>query len=73
MKDKMKNNAEYIISIILINLINIIVGTWSVIEILSWFEKSIPIFANTVIALFVAKISVPVAIVGYLLRLFGVF
>jgi len=52
---------------------NIIVGTWSVVEILSWFGKSIPLWADVLTGLFVAEFSVPVAIGGYLLKLFGVF
>lgn len=54
-------------------LFNLIVGAWSVIEILSWFGKSIPLLGNVVIGLFVAEISVPVAIVGWILKVCGVF
>lgn len=59
--------------VIIVILINATLGAWSMIEILSWFGKSIPMFANLIIGLFVAEISVPVSIGGYLLRLFGVF
>lgn len=58
---------------VLILLFNITIGAWSIIEILSWFGKSIPIFASILIGLFAGQISVPVAIVGYILKLFGVF
>jgi len=54
-------------------ILNITVGTWSVIEILSWFGKSIPLIANLIIGLFVGEFSIPVAVVGYLLKVFGVF
>jgi len=63
----------YLIAFLIVITINITVGAWSVIEILSWFGKSIPIWADVLIGLFLGEISIPVAIVGYLLRLFGVF
>lgn len=50
---------------------NIVVGAWSVDYILSFFGKDIPIFADILIGLFVAQLSVPVAIAMWLLRLFG--
>lgn len=59
--------------VIVIILMNLAIGGWSVVEILSWFGKSIPTLANVTIGLFVGQFSIPVAIVGYLLRLFGVF
>lgn len=59
--------------IILLLLFNVLVGAWSVSEILSWFGKSISFFADMLIGLFVAEFSVPVAIVGYILKVFGVF
>ena len=54
-------------------VLNITVGAWSVGEILSWTGKNIPLWADTLIGLFVGEISIPVAIVGWLLKLFGVF
>jgi len=63
----------YLIAFIFIVGINITVGAWSVIEILSWFGKSIPMWASVLIGLFTGEFSIPVAIVGYLLRMFGVF
>lgn len=62
-----------IFGIALIMLINLTIGAWSVIEILSWFGKSIPTIASVIIGLFVGEFSVPVAIVGWLLRICGVF
>lgn len=58
---------------IFIILFNLFVGTWSVDNILSWFGKDIPLIADLLIGLFVAEISVPVAIVGEILRACGVF
>jgi len=63
----------YLFAFIFIVGINITVGAWSIIEILSWFGKSIPMWADVLIGLFLGEFSIPVAIVGYLLRLFGVF
>lgn len=62
-----------IFSIIVIMLINLSVGVWSVIEIMSWFGKSLPLIANIVIGLFVGEFSIPVAIVGHILKICGVF
>jgi hypothetical protein len=58
---------------IIILLINLTIGAWSVGEILSWFGKDIPWIGDMLIGLFVSEISIPVAIVGWILRLFGVF
>ena len=52
---------------------NITVGAWSVYEILSWFGKSIPTLAEICIGLFVAEISIPIAVVGAILRAYGLF
>jgi hypothetical protein len=54
-------------------ILNLTVGGWSVDAILSWFGKDIPFLADTVIGLFVAELSIPVAIVGSILKAFGVF
>lgn len=61
------------LTIIVIGLINISIGAWSVIEILSWFGKSIPLLGSIAIGLFAGEISIPVAIVGWILKLFGIF
>lgn len=59
--------------IILVSILNIIIGSWSIDEILSWFGKDIPWIADAIIGLFTAELSIPVAIVGKILRAFGVF
>ncbi len=61
----------FLVSLILV--FNITVGAWSVNEILSWFGKNIPLWADGLIGLFTAELSVPVAIVGYILKACGVF
>ena len=58
---------------ILVFVFNAMIGGWSVWEILSWFGKSIPFGWDMVIGLFTAEISVPVAIIGAILKHFGVF
>lgn len=58
---------------VIIFLVNVTIGAWSVMEILSWFDKSIPTIGNVLIGLFVGEVSIPVAIVGWILRYFGVF
>lgn len=59
--------------VIFVLALNLVVGTWSVIEILSWFGKSIPLIGNIIIGLFAGELSIPVAIIGYILKLFGIF
>jgi hypothetical protein len=59
--------------IIVILIINLFAGAISVNYILSWFDKYIPLWADAIIGLFVAEISVPVAIVGWILKICGVF
>lgn len=58
---------------IVLMLVNITIGAWSIIEILSWFGKSIPTIACAVIGLFTGEFSIPIAIIGWILRYFGVF
>ena len=58
---------------IVIVILNITIGAWSVGEILSWFGKDIPIVADAVIGLFAGEISIPVAIIGAILKSCGVF
>jgi len=60
-------------SYILLILFNVVVGGWSVVEILSWMGKTIPIWADGLIGLVVGELSVPVAIVGWILKICGVF
>lgn len=58
---------------VLVILFNITIGTWSVNEILSWFGKDIPLLGDAAIGLFAGQVSVPVAIVGWILKICGVF
>lgn len=58
---------------IFILLLNLAVGGWSVNEILSWFGKDIPFIADSVIGLFAGEFSIPIAIIGKILMVFGVF
>jgi hypothetical protein len=66
-------NYSGCLPVILVLALNLTVGTWSIVEILSWFGKSISIIACAVIGLFAGEISVPVAIVGWILKVCGVF
>lgn len=70
---RIKSSGIGCLPIILIVLFNVLVGAWSVGEILSWFGRSVPFIADMFIGPFVAEFSVPVAIVGHILRAFGVF
>jgi hypothetical protein len=58
---------------IIVIVLNVILGAWSVGEILSWFGKDIPLLADAAIGLFTGEISIPVAIVGAILKACGVF
>jgi len=59
--------------IIVVIVLNVTIGAWSVGEILSWFGKDIPLLGDAVIGLFAAEVSVPVAIIGAILKACGVF
>lgn len=52
---------------------SIAIGGWSVNEILSWFNKDIPFIVDIILGLIVASVSIPVAIVGWILGSCGVF
>lgn len=54
-------------------LLNLIAGGMSVAYILSWFGQDIPIVMDVIIGLIFGEISIPIALVGYILKLFGVF
>lgn len=68
----MKNKAGCLFALVILT-INATVGAWSVIQILSWFGKSVPMIANIILGLFVGEISIPIAIVGYILKICGIF
>lgn len=58
---------------LLLALFNILVGGWSVVYLLNVFaDKAISFLGACLIGLFVAEISVPLAIVTWLLKSFGV-
>lgn len=54
-------------------ILNLTIGAWSVNEILSWLDKDIHFIFDMLIGLFLGEMSIPVAIVGWLLKLFNVF
>jgi hypothetical protein len=54
-------------------VLNTVLGGWSIDCILNWLGKDIPFFFDMIIGLFIAELSVPVAIIGQILRAFGVF
>lgn len=62
-----------VVALIAIIILNLAVGGWSVDVILSWFGKDIPFLADSLIGLFTAEFSVPIAIVGKILLMFGIF
>jgi len=53
--------------------LNLVLGTMSVNYILSWFDKSIPLWGACIIGLIGGEITMPVAVIGLLLKCFGVF
>ena len=50
-----------------------IISYWASNEILSWFGKDIPWYADLIVGFVTSTLSVPVAVVGVILRAFGVF
>ena len=61
------------IVMIIVLIINLTVGAWSVGEILSWVGKDIPTVFDVLIGGVAGEITIPVAIVGYVLKVCGVF
>ncbi|MFA6309572.1 MAG: hypothetical protein WC677_07565 [Clostridia bacterium] len=58
---------------LLIFAFNVLVGTWSVNYLLmQLLGKTIPVIGAILIALFAAEVTVPVAIIVWLLKAFGV-
>lgn len=49
------------------------IGAWSVDCILSWFNKDIPLIGDLVIGVIAGAITIPVSIIGFILKLFGIF
>lgn len=54
-------------------LINIFIGTWSVITILSWFGVTTSIFLCGLIGLVFGEFTIPLALLGCIFKLFGLF
>jgi hypothetical protein len=59
--------------LIFLFIFNFLIGGWSVHTILSWFGHNIPFIFDTIIGLFVAELAFPIAVIGYILKLFGIF
>lgn len=68
----MRNKKGCLIVIIPV-LFNLILGGMSVNYILSWFGKDMSVLGDMLMGLFVAELSIPVAIGGWFLELFGIF
>jgi hypothetical protein len=58
---------------IFVLIFNLLVGGWSVNYLLLLLGKNIPFFWDTLIGIFTAEISVPVAVVVWILKSLGVF
>lgn len=69
----MKNKIGCLSTPLIVIIFNLAIGGWSINEILSWFGKNIPWLADIIIGLFLAEVSVPIAIIGEILKIFGVF
>lgn len=56
------------LSILLLIIVNMTIGVWSVIEILSWFGISIPLITGIIAGAIVGELSIPIAIIGLFIR-----
>lgn len=78
MKKKKKKNKMSIggiaigFQLIIFGLYFAFIG-WSVDYILNWFGKDIPFIGDFVIGIFAGSVTIPVAVVGWILQLFGIF
>ena len=68
----MKNKIGCLFALVIL-AINATIGAWSIIQILSWFGKSIPMIANIILGILVGEVSIPIAIVGHILKICGIF
>lgn len=66
-----RNNGCSIMLFIM--LLNVTIGAVSVNYILSWMGKDIVWFGDVILGLFLGEIAVPIAVFGWLLKLFGLF
>lgn len=57
----------------LVVIVHVAISTWSIIEILSWFGKQINIILALIVGVFLGGFTIPVAVVGWILKLCGVF
>jgi len=68
----MREEGSGCFTMIMFALFNVALGGVSVDYILSWFGKDIPFLADSLIGLFAGEISIPVAVIGWVLNSFGV-
>ncbi|XZN14525.1 hypothetical protein ACSW9O_15775 (plasmid) [Clostridium perfringens] len=57
----------------LIIIFNLVAGGISIDYILSWWNKDIPMIFDLLIGMIVGEFSVPIAIVGWILKALGIF
>ena len=67
------NKSGFLKLQLIIIVFNVCLGGWSVDCILSWLNKDIPFIFDIIIGLFTGQFTVPIVIVGRILKSFGVF
>jgi len=74
MRYSYSNNASIgCVKVIWIMLVNIFLGGFCVDVILGWFGKNIPFYGDAVMGFFTGQFAIPIAIVGSILKWFGIF
>lgn len=74
MRVKVENNEPNgCTSCVVLFLLNITFGTMAISTILSWFGINIPFLGDLLLGFVAGEIAIPIAIVGFILKLFGVF
>lgn len=66
------NKISCLIWLIIVG-VNVTLGAMSVDYILFWLGKDIPFLADAAIGLFAGEITIPIAVIGWILKCFGVF
>lgn len=59
--------------IIIVLILNAMVGGFAVDFILSWFGKFIPFYGDIILGLFLGEFAIPIAMIGWVCKLFGLF
>jgi len=68
--NNLESNCSSMLIAVIVLAINAIVGGWSVNYILNFFGKDIPFYADCAIGFFAVDLTIPIAIILWIISLF---